>query len=415
MKKYIKTVILVTLILTSCVDEIDFVEEVETFDSALVVEATITNEFKFQEIILSKTYNFEEDGPNPESNAQVKLIKNGSEAIVFTETEPGIYLSEFEFSAQQNVDYQLKITTNNGRSYTSNTNQLTQITQIDELYAERITNDQGKNGMAIFVDSFDPSGNSKYYKYEYEETYKIISPKWVPKEIVVLDNATCEVDLIDRVEDVQVCYRTDNSTAINLFDTSPLSEDRVSNHEVRFINSEDYIISYRYSILVKQIVQSFEAHSFYKTLKDLSEDGSLLSHIQPGNIVSNIVSTTNSNEIVVGFFEVSTVSEKRLYFNYEDFYPNEGIPDFPVICDPVEHSQFSPNPNMLVCGTLISELNSDRVVYHNGASKVADTTFFEDGSIIIDTITRGPFNMVLKPCGDCTAIGETTVPDFWID
>ena len=399
MKKIIKILTILILPFASCVEETDFVEEVEIIDAVLVVEATITNEYKFQEIILSRTYNFEEEGPNPESNAQVKLIKNGSETIVFTETVPGIYLSEFEFSAQSNVDYQLQITTDNGRNYASNTNQLTQTTQIDELYAERITNDLGENGMAIYVDSFDSSGNSKYYKYEYEETYKIIAPKWVPKELLVLDEITCQVDLVDRIEDVRVCYRTDNSTTINLFDTSALSEDRVSNHEVRFISSENYIISYRYSILVKQIVQSFEAYTFYKTLKDLSEEGSLLSQTQPGNISSNIVSTTNNNEVVIGFFEVSTITEKRLYFNYEDFYPNEDIPDFPIACEPYEHDQFTISGN---CGSLISGLVRDRVVYHDGAS-------------IVDGLTIGPFNMVLKACGDCTAIGETSVPDFWED
>lgn len=389
---------------SACINEIDF--KTEDFESALVIEATITNEAKIQKIILSRTFAFEEDGPSPETGATV-VIETNQGVFSFQEAEPGIYLSEIVFSAQANLEYQLKITTSNGSKYLSSSTQLTQATTIDAIYAERATNNLGENGIFIYVDSFDPTGNSKFYRYEYTETYKVISPKWVDKDIIVVDDTPqiCEVDLVDRAQEEQICYATKKSMEINLVNTSSFSEDRVSKHLVRFINSNNYILSYRYSILVRQFVQSQEAYNYYATLDSFSEEGSIFSQIQPGNFSGNIFSETNSEEKVIGFFDVSTVSAERLFFNYEDFYPDEGIPPFFIACIPTDHPQFTATG---FCGPLITELKSDRVVYHSGASKILDT-------ITNDSITIGPFLMVLRPCGDCTALGSNVVPDFWVE
>ncbi len=379
----------------SCIEDIEF--KTETLESALVIEATITNELKHQKIILSRTFRFEEDGPSPESGASVSITSDNG-TFIFNETEPGIYISDSEFSAQQNVNYRLNIVTSNGRFYTSSPAQLTNTTQIDELYAVRETNDDGINGMSIYVDSYDPTGNSKYYRYIYEETYKIIAPAWVPEELLLIDDFTCEVALVDRTEEAKTCYNTISSLNINLINTSAFSEDRVSQHLIRFIASDDFILSHRYSIMVKQFVQSFDSHIYYKTLNEFSGEGSLFSQTQPGFFSGNIFSESNVEEKVIGFFDVSTVSEKRIYFNYEDFFEGESLPELLYACDPpIEHTQYS----IAGCGTLIGGLLLDTVAYYSGAS------------VNSSGVTIGPFFMVLKQCGDCRELGTNVVPDFW--
>ena len=181
---------------SSCIEEIGF--ETETLESALVVYATITNELKLQVVTLSKTYAFEEDGPNPETGANVTVLDNGT-LYVFKELEDGIYVSEVEFAAQPNVDYQLMITTQTGEHYISQTSQLATNTNIDVVYAVRETNDDGINGMSIYVDSFDPNGESKFYSYEYEETYKIIPPSYALEDLILVSE--CDVKLVPRAKE----------------------------------------------------------------------------------------------------------------------------------------------------------------------------------------------------------------------
>ena len=79
---------------------------------------------------------------------------------------------------------------------------------------------------------------------------------------------------------------------------------------------------------MRQYVQSLEAFSYYDLLNQLSATGNALTQIQPGFIASNIFSTANRDEKVLGFFDVSSVTEERIFFNYEDFFPGEDLPPY---------------------------------------------------------------------------------------
>ena len=81
----------------SCVEE--FEPETEIFESALIVEATITNEEKRQQVLVSRTFRLEEDGPTPESSAVVRITDDQQGNYTFDEVEPGTYLSTEPFRA----------------------------------------------------------------------------------------------------------------------------------------------------------------------------------------------------------------------------------------------------------------------------------------------------------------------------
>ena len=185
------------VLVTSCVEEIPL--ETENFESILIIEATITNEFKKQEILLSRSFKFDSI-PEKESNAAVKVNDDTANTYIFTEAEPGVYKSQTTFAAQPNRNYSLSILTSDGREYGSTNKQLTQSTSIDNLYVERDFNENCNEGVSVYLDSYDPTGNSKYYRHEYEETYKIIAPLYSPRELIsngvqfpILENDTFQV------------------------------------------------------------------------------------------------------------------------------------------------------------------------------------------------------------------------------
>jgi hypothetical protein len=385
------------LFCTGCIEEIEF--ENEVFESALVIDATITNEDKQHEVFLSRTYAFEDRDTSPESNATIS-INGGGTTYAFKEAEAGRYVSQATFSAAPNVDYQLQINTNDGRTYSSSITQLTQVTQIDALYAERETNDDGVNGMSIYVDSYDPSGNSQYYRYEYEETFKIIAPDWKNIDLFVIsEDPFCLIGETDRPDEQEVCYRTERSAEINLVSTAGLTEDRLQRHLARFVESDDYKLSYRYSILVKQFIQTAAAHSYFKTLQNFSDEGSLFSQVQPGFVSGNIISESNSAEKVIGFFEVSSVSSKRIFFDYTEFYPNDNLPPYINECPIFTPDRFTEHfTKTEVCGPLINIVKGRVLVYF-------EHTNFE----------FAPYRMVPRVCGDCTVLGSSEPPAFWIE
>ena len=114
MSKSVQLIFLIifSLLATSCVEEYEFQSEVENFESILVVEATITNQDKFQEIKLSRSYNLDTIAPFPERNAVVKVISDAQGTISFSEASEGLYISNTPFTAQPNTTYVLDIQTN---------------------------------------------------------------------------------------------------------------------------------------------------------------------------------------------------------------------------------------------------------------------------------------------------------------
>lgn len=399
--------LLLAIALTGCTEQYAF-KNTNDFESALVVEGTITNEVKNQIIRLSQVYQLDETGPKIEKGANVFITDDKGNEYQFEEKDT-VYASLTPFRAEPGVKYQLKIKTKDGKNYTSDEQTLTTETKIDNITAT-VESVNGQRGVQINVNSYDPANSSKYYRYEYAETYKIIAPKWYFEEANIFSvpevpanpiNGTPAVPAHDsisvtrRTKETKTCFSTKKSDAIILNNTNSSSEDRV-HFPVRFISDQNYIISHRYSIFVKQYVQNLAAFTYYKTLRDLSSTGSVLSPKQPGFFYGNIKSVEDPTEKVIGFFEVSSVSSERIYFNYADLFPNEPLPPYyETDCEALEYDNCDGDPPCK--GAILRSIMRSR-------SKV----LFSWNHLSL-------FYMVKPPCGDCTTFSSNIVPPFWVD
>jgi len=412
--------IIVGLSSYSCVETFDFESEIEDFENALVVEATITNELKQQRILLSRSSTLKNvNGAIPESEAVV-VVNNNTTSFTFIECNPGEYMSKAPFAAHENSEYYIEITTHDGRKYSSLKKQLTPAISIEALYVERGIDENEEEGVFVFIDNINASEKTKYYRYDYEETYKIIAPNYSPQELIPRDIefpiALTDIpgdnydDMIDffvelrlREEQEQICYNTNTLNTIILASSNEFVNNELGQVKIRFINRNDYRISHRYSILVKQYVISKEAHVFYKTLKNFSEVNYVFSEQQTGFVQGNIFSIKNPKEKVIGFFDVASVNEKRVFFNYSDLFPDEILPPYYVNCD----DYFAPpliktdSENNVFGSPLFEALNVGMQFL-----EVNDAT---NPNILL----TGPFRLVIQPCGDCTVLGSNSVPAFW--
>ena len=397
------TIATIGLISISCTDP--YTLQTNNYEEALVIEATITNELKHQEIKLTKTYKLEENAPTMVANAVVEVSDDQGNLFEFEEVN-NTYLSVNEFKAEPNRQYKLKIITDDGKSYISTNETLTHETSIQNI-VPTVNYVNGLKGVDMMVNSYDPTNSSKYYRYEYEETNKIIAPKWSPVKAVVTYNAPGTdppgtIALVPRTTEARVCFTTKKSNKIILTSTNDLQEDRV-NYSVRFIRDNDYIIAERYSILVKQYVQNLAAHTYYKTLNELSGSGSILSQNQPGFFFGNIKRVENPDEKVIGFFEVSSVSSQRIFFNFHDVFPGQNAPKYPYACeiDPQNEAEnifkycFAPLDLTCQGNTVLSHLFNEIYVYFD---------FYNN-----------KYELYRTPCGDCTSFSSNVIPSFWIN
>lgn len=383
------------LLLVSCVEPIDI--KTITYENYLVVEAIITNENKNHTIQLSRTFEIDSNTPAPETGATVQVISETT-TYNFNETSNGNYVSTVAFAAEAGKSYQLNITTKEGKSYSSSKEIVPKNSQIEGISTSIETSVEGESGVSISVQSFNPNNDSNYYRYQYEETYKIVPPFWSSKELMIVSEVRpFQVEIIDRTVDNKICYKTNDSKSILITETKSLAEDRV-NFPVRFILANDFIISERYSILVKQHVLSAQAFNYYKTLKELSNSDNVFAQTQPGFIAGNLISNTDPNEKVVGFFEVSSVSEKRFFFNFSDIFSSDK-PTFLDSCDfvaPILYDSFTGE------SPLVTLLKDNSHTYY----KENDTGLAH---------LEGRYLLVPKICGDCTVLGSNIKPDFWVD
>ncbi len=389
------------MILFSCTEP--YLLQTSNFEEALVIEATLTNELKTQEIKLTKTYRLEENGPVFVENANVTIEDDLGNVYNFIEGDE-IYESQNQFQATVGRKYKLTIITN-GKTYTSTQEVLSTINPIQniEIHDKTIA---GVRGAEIKVKAFDPTSSSKYYRYEFEETYKIIAPKWLPYTTTV-DPITKALIFTPRTYEARTCYSTKKSNELLLHSTTNLSEDRVD-FTVRFIPVTNPIITHRYSILVKQYIQNLASYTYYNTLKAISGSGSsILSHNQPGFFSGNITCESNPNEKVIGFFDVSSLSSQRIFFNFEDIFPNTNQPDYffdcydgcleadPFMCPGAYNYCFGGGINSTCAGPFVeSDLNNtpQRQLYYSGPN---------------------PIYLIPPPCGDCTTFSSNVVPTFW--
>lgn len=404
----------------ACIEEVDIETDLESsvdLDDILVVEATVTDREEFQQVLLSKPTPLGADTVRiNEQNARVVVEESSGASYTFSEIAPGTYQSDQSFAASAGNSYTLRITLANGLEYASTPENLPGTSVIDDIYADRITSDTGVDGVGIYVDSSTPDTQFGNYKYTYEETYKIVAPNWTAFEFEILNDGTepgsvPAVQLVPRAQEEEVCYNTVPSNEVLLSEGTTLVDGQSVGNLIRFVGGDNPIISHRYSILVRQYLQSPEAHSFYRSLSDFSSSDNIFNQVQPGLLEGNISPVGESKSFVLGYFEVSSVSESRLFFDYVDFFPGEPLPPYfedlncerfiaPLLGDPSQDGFVPPN---VTCGQTLLELLAKEEI-----------EFYLDNDIPPGEC-QGPYIVTFRPCGDCTALGSNEVPEFWIE
>lgn len=384
-------------VFTKCIEQIPLQEN--TFEELLVVEAILTNELKKHQVKLSKTFPVDTIINTSERNAVVIIVDEDQNIYDFQEISDGLYESVDTFRAEVDKFYSLEIITSDGKYFASSQEKIEGINEIDEITINPETLINGTIGLAINVISNESNRDALYYRYEFDETYRIEVPNWSFFSLEPLNTTPpfFSVQLVPKPVDDRVCYNTISSNEIILFDTSGLSENNV-NAKVQFLPEDDFKIAHRYTILVRQYVQSFEAHSFYTTLKRLSSNESVFTQVQPGFLAGNFSSVTNPDDRALGYFEVNSVSEKRIFFNYEDFFSNSP-PVFVNSCEPIAPPLFGRSG---FDSPLIEVLQSGTYSFYRMNNNPTEDL-------------PGQYILVRNICGDCRELGSLTRPSFWID
>jgi hypothetical protein len=313
----------------------------------------------------------------PELNAVASIVSSSGASYPLTDTgNTGIYSS-----APLNLDitqrYSIAITTSDGQKYSSDPVPCKQTPPIDSLYWQQ------PSDLTIYVNTHDPTGNTRYYRYDYQETWEHdaeLSTPW----IVVNDT----LQAADSTNQKAQCWNTAPSTNIILATSVALAQDVIVAFPVETIPLGDARVDIGYSILVRQYAMTEDAYNYWLLIQKTTQNVGTLFDIQPTQLIGNIHCLTNPSAPVIGFISVSSVQQQRI-----NIYPSS-------LSDNWAHN--SPGVN---CNTIEIGYNANDFP----AFSYPDTSY-------VPYYFNGPDSLVLAPnfCTNCLYFGGTTTkPSFW--
>ncbi|HET8859989.1 DUF4249 domain-containing protein [Marivirga sp.] len=383
----------------SCINEFELTGL--TYDKLLVVDGILTDELKQHHVRLTYTSPINSDDENsspPVSGAQVSILDSDGNIYSYIETSNGNYVSEIAFRAMPGKSYTLQISTIDGNEYISTETELISSPSIGSIYPEltfKLLTDLNRTapGVQFYIDSKPENEEQIYFRYEWSETFKVITPFKSQ-----FDYNPQTGDYFLRENKIDVCYQTNYSDEIILGNTNSNANNQLTEVPVNFValgpnrNTSDYLRN-RYSIEVTQYAISADDYNYYQRIKKLDEDTGTLFDQQLGSVRGNIKSLSDEEELVLGNFEVAGVSRKRAFFDPEDYGENFEVPDFRYFCGIDE----------------IMTVSNDSLSYY------MDQGFYRIISVVSIPINDEEIRLSSRGCSDCTWYADSEKPEFWID
>ena len=357
----------------------------------LVVEGVINAGNDSTRFKLSRTVNLDSSTVAPVTNAVVTVEGSNNISYPLTGNVAGIYTSA-PLNLNQSLTYRLHIITASGEDYKSDYVGVKVTPPIDSLpYAIK------SNGLQINLNTHDPANNTRYYRWDYVETWEFHSEydsQYVSNGDTVLYRTPSQ--------NVYYCYTSDNSNSILLGSSAKLIQDVISVAPIAFVPSNSEKIETEYSILVNQYALTSDAYSFWQILKNDTEQLGSIFDVQPSEISGNIHSTTNPNEHVIGYISASTIQTKRI-FVHNIVLPETWTPNYPYTCA-LDSELFSTVINGVVVHQEDIAFNANK---GGGALIPVEAITDKTGRIVLGHTGSDP------ECVDCTLRGTTTPPSFW--
>lgn len=371
----------------ACKEPYDPPAIVET-KSYLVVEGfiNISGETK---ISLSRSTNLKDTSKIvPERRASVLIENEQNARFMLPESSPGKYtLTASGLTA--GAKYRLRIKTTSSE-YLSDFVDALQTPEIDSLNF-KIRN----NGVQFYSNTHDNSNKIKYYRLDFDETWRYTSLYDSSVEYI---NSSLEPRTPSK--SIFFCWKTNFSNEIILASSNNLASDVIVDNPVSYVSAESGKLSLGYSILVKQYALNKEGFEYWQTLKKNTEQLGSIFDPQPSLASGNIKCLTNPKEPVIGYLSASSITSKRLFFDNKNLPLNSPTYVGPPSVDACEIKEIYVQP-------IASFANRAALLFSSGDMIPTEPISVPGQGIIF-------YKYASKGCVDCRLKGGTTIkPAFW--
>ncbi|GEO10003.1 DUF4249 domain-containing protein [Segetibacter aerophilus] len=366
-------VVIIAIVWVGCKERFD--PKIPSSQSNYLVVEGFINARGFTTIKLSRTVAIKDSSKvKPELNAIVTIKGEDNSTFNVRATGKGSYVSD-SLILKPAQKYRLQIKTTTGE-YLSEYVAVKQTPLIDSISWKYKNSD-----VEISVNTHDQQNNTRYYKWDYEETWEIHSAYMTYYEYK--NGAVTPRQSFDEILKLFYCWRNESSQRIIIGSSAQLANDVISSAPLISIPMHAERFSVRYSILVRQYSLDRKGYDFFSMMKSNTESlGSIFDPL-PSEVTGNISCVSNPNEKVIGYIPASTVNEKRIFIS--------NVPSrFTLDCQPTY---------------VANNRDSFRVYYDMGGL----LPYQAEG-------TPGPikgYYSAYPDCVDCTLRGTNVKPSFW--
>lgn len=374
--------LLLTILLQSCITP--FEPRIESKNvSKYVVSGQVTDNTEYQTVSVSTASSVNDPQYIPVSGCSVRILDDKGNQFVMMENEAGTYKGRIETNfLTRGSSFKVEIVTSDGINIESDFDQMSECPEVDSVYFIRKDIEtniprQITRGLQFYTDLNAINLTSRFFRWELIETweYHVDYPReWY------YDGTVHHISPPDFSR--KVCWSTQLVKNIYTLTTENLVENKYYMLPLNFVDNHTSRLMYGYSLLINQYAMSEAGYSYWDQLRINSSEQGGLYEKQPLSIQGNLHNKTNPDQVVLGFFGVSSVKSKRIFIsNIENL-----ALDFTTYC----------SPDTLRVGGLHSIDPSEYPAFLAG-NKVK---YF--------------MIQLSQYCVDCLALGgSTTKPDFW--
>ncbi|MGV3527360.1 MAG: DUF4249 domain-containing protein [Flavisolibacter sp.] len=298
--------IFVLLLLAGCKDRYDLVLK-PSDTSLLVVEGALDAGNGPTTIRLSKTLKVNESlAFSPELNARVTVEGQDGSSYTLSPSGLGRYFNS-HLGLTTGQEYRLRIKTADNKEYLSDFVRALPTPAIDSVNWHKT-----EDGLMVYVNTHDPAQSSRYYKWDFDETWEIRS--YYASDFEYVGGTEIVYHPMYRFR----CWKYGISQTINIGSSAKLAEDKINEAPVLLIPFGSEKLSVRYSMLLKQQALTKQAYEYFQLMKKNTETLGTIFDPQPSELKGNIHCVTNPAEGVIGYLTAAEFTQKRIFITAQD-------------------------------------------------------------------------------------------------
>jgi hypothetical protein len=250
------------------------------------------------------------------------------------------------------------------------------ITLDTVKYRFKDGDNDSQKGLQMLLDVKNKDNTNAYFYWEYKETWEFQVPF-----------------LSSMKPEAQICYKIYSPPVFSISTTNAYSDKQIVDFPLYFINNTTNRLYRKYSVLVTQHTLTEQTYIYYHDLKEINENRGSLFDTSPVTLIGNMRNLSHPEEPVLGNFQVSGASTKRIFIKNIDIRDKLIVPSGYERCE----MQFG---GMISDGAFLDSLmKAGWIVFEKTFNPAANDT-------ILSLANYGV-------CFDCTRDGTIVKPDFW--